>query len=544
MSSRAENLCETNSFQEPLPLEESEAQDEELATKSDNIPVKRVQSFQSLARTQSEIEERTRVIYSVKEKWAIVILASITSAFSTVSSPIYLPAIPTLEKHFHSTTEKINLTVTIYSIFQGISPMLWASLSDTFGRRPILIACLIIYIGADIGLALANSYGVLFGMRILQAFGIASTVAIAGGVVGDLTTRRNRGTYVGAMSGIGLIGNCFGPLIGGAIAGSLGWRAIFWFLTICSGVQIVILCLLLPETNHSIAGDGSIYPSSWANRSPYAYFRLKRAGISVDVEKRVKESRMSILKKIFITTFNKVYSSFKLMLEVDFIFVLIPTSLHYTGWFMSLTALSSLLASNYGFNITQTGCSYLASGFGALSGSFISGRLLSYRYAKRVEKFRNQYIEKGEPVDMTKFNIIGARVELLPFYSAILIIPTIIFGWTIKYHVHYIVPILMTFFNSFSSTSFITGTTALLVDLVPEESASANACINLCRCLLCAVGLAVVDKMITTMGSGWTFTLVSLICFVSMIFIYLAIHYGPVFEARRKARRAHSKQQS
>lgn len=528
------SLCAQNS-EEPLPLQE-DGLDQEVCENSDNIPATKSQSIECLERTQSEMEERSRVIYSVKEKWAIVILASVTSAFSTVSSPIYLPAIPTLERHFHSTTENINLTVTIYSIFQGISPMFWASLSDAFGRRPILIACLVIYLGADVGLALANSYGILFGMRILQAFGIASTVAIAGGVVGDLTTRRNRGSYVGTMSGIGLMGNCFGPLIGGAIAGSLGWRAIFWFLTICCGVQIVILCIFLPETTHSIAGDGSIYPYHWVNRSPYAYFRLKSV-IPVNTEKRVKESPSNVLRKISKTILNKVYGSFKLMLEVDFIFVLIPTSLHYTGWFMSLTALSSLLASNYGFDITQTGCSYLASGFGALSGSFISGRLLSYRYAKRVEKFRNKCIEKGEPVDMTKFNIIGARVELLPYYSAILIIPTLIFGWTIQHHVHYIVPILMTFFNSFSSTSFITGTTALLVDMVPDESASANACINLCRCLLCAVGLAVVDKMITAMGSGWTFTLVSFICLVSMVFIYLAMHYGQVFEAKRKARR-------
>lgn len=496
------------------------------------------ENISSVECNEGTVEEKARVIYTGSEKWLIAITAATASVFSAISSPIYLPALPTLEKYFHSNTEKLNLTVTIYTLFQGISPMFWGSLSDVFGRRPVLLACFLFYMGANIGLALSKSYSVLFGMRILQAFGGASTVAIAGGIVGDITTRRDRGTYLGAVTGIGILGNCFGPLIGGGIAGSLGWRAIFWFLLIASGVQTLLIILLLPETSHVIAGDGSKYPEAPWNRSPYIYFRAKRTGTPQLVESTEKRPTFSVqaVKGVFRIVVERIRRSFRMLVELDFIFVLIPAAFHYTSWFMSLTALSSLLSTEYGFEVTQIGCSYLSSGIGATAGSVISGRLLSYRYKKRITAFRTSCVEKQEPIDMSKFNIIAARTELLPIYSALLVSSILVFGWTIRYHVHYVVPIIMTFFTSYSAVSFITGVTALLVDLIPEESASANACVNLFRCVLCAIGLAVVDKMIKGIGAGWTFTIIGLISLASMIFIYLCLRYGESIAGRREAR--------
>lgn len=532
----------TDVIDRPRLVEPTEAEKEDEHHALNNTLLELSDNMPAVNYTQSAAEEKARVIYSDAEKWLIAITAATASVFSAISSPIYLPALPTLEKYFHTDTEKLNLTVTIYTLFQGISPMFWGSVSDVFGRRPVLLACFLFYMGANIGLALSESYSVLFGMRILQAFGAASTVAIAGGIVGDITTRRNRGTYLGAVTGIGILGNCFGPLIGGGIAGGLGWRAIFWFLLIASGAQTLLIILLLPETSHVIAGDGSKYPEALWNRSPYIYFRAKRTGIPQFVKSTKKEAKsaIQIVSGVCRTVIERVYRSFRMLLEPDFIFVLIPAAFHYTAWFMSLTALSSLLSTEYGFGVTQIGCSYLSSGIGATAGSIVSGKLLSWRYKKRVTAFRTRCLEKQEPVDMAKFSIIAARTELLPIYSGILVSSILVFGWTIKYRVHYVVPIIMTFFTSYSAVSFITGVTALLVDLIPEESASANACVNLCRCVLCAIGLAVVDKMINGIGAGWTFTIVGLISLVSMVFIYLCLHYGESIARRRQAREKQS----
>lgn len=63
-------------------------------------------------------------------------------------------------------------------IFQGLSPSLWGSLADQWGRRPVYLCTMVVYLGANIGLALAPNYPALLVLRMLQAFGSSSVIAI------------------------------------------------------------------------------------------------------------------------------------------------------------------------------------------------------------------------------------------------------------------------------------------------------------------------------------------------------------------------------
>ena len=63
--------------------------------------------------------------FSSRQKWFIVAIASMSATFSGFASNIYFPAIPTIARDVHTTTQNINLTVTSYMIFQGISPTFW-----------------------------------------------------------------------------------------------------------------------------------------------------------------------------------------------------------------------------------------------------------------------------------------------------------------------------------------------------------------------------------------------------------------------------------
>lgn len=83
-------------------------------------------------------------------------------------------------------TEQVNLTITVYMIFQGISPTFWGTISDSYGRRPVLLSTMLIYICACIGLALTPNYAALMVFRMIQAFGSSSVIAISAGVVGDI----------------------------------------------------------------------------------------------------------------------------------------------------------------------------------------------------------------------------------------------------------------------------------------------------------------------------------------------------------------------
>lgn len=78
----------------------------------------------------------------------------------------------------HVSAQMVSLTITSYLIIQGISPLIWGSISDALGRRPIYIASFAVYIIANIGLSFSPNFTVLLVFRGLQAAGSASTVSI------------------------------------------------------------------------------------------------------------------------------------------------------------------------------------------------------------------------------------------------------------------------------------------------------------------------------------------------------------------------------
>lgn len=474
----------------------------------------------------NERSEPPYTIFSENELLFITVAASCAAVFSTISVPIYLSALTELANDFHVTTELINITVTVYSIVQGISPALWGSLADSIGRRPVLMACLIVYIGANIGLALAKNYGFLIGFRILQAAGIASTIPIGSGVIGDVTERRNRGFYMGIFSGLSMVGNAVGPLIGGALAGTLGWRSIFWFLVISASVSLVFMFIMMPETSRKKAGNGSIVPKSRINKAPY--MSLRRYFIK---SAKTQEPNPETLMR---PSPIRIYRTFELFLEKDVFIILLPNAIHYTTWFMLITAQSTLLVRDYHFSTIQLGLSYLANGGGSILGSLISGRVMNYFYQKEVKRFQAQHGKDTiiNPRD-GKFNIHRARLLPLPFISTLQIIGCLVFGWTIEYKTHYIVPILFTALVSFASLFSYNLSSTLIVDLFPKDSSSASAAVNLTRCLLCAAGIAAVDKMDEAMGTGGTFTLMSGFLFLSWGLNFYEIRHGPKFQQER-----------
>jgi MFS family permease len=117
---------------------------------------------------------------------------------ANVQSNIFVPAIPALASAFHRSEQDISLAVTTYLVFQAVTPSFFGSASDTFGRRPIFLLVMAIYIGANIGLALCptSEYWLLLFLRAVQATGGSGVVSIGAGAISDVALPREKGKYM------------------------------------------------------------------------------------------------------------------------------------------------------------------------------------------------------------------------------------------------------------------------------------------------------------------------------------------------------------
>jgi MFS family permease len=109
------------------------------------------------------------------------------------------------------------LLIVLVKIFQGLAPSVIGNLADSAGRRPAYTICFVIYIGANIGLALQNNYAALFVLRCIQSSGSSGTIALSSGVVSDIATVSERGKYLGFITAGSLLGPAIGPVVGGVL---------------------------------------------------------------------------------------------------------------------------------------------------------------------------------------------------------------------------------------------------------------------------------------------------------------------------------------
>ncbi|KAJ5281243.1 hypothetical protein N7478_006615 [Penicillium angulare] len=452
-------------------------------------------------------------IFDKKQKWLIIVVVSTAATFSGCASNIYFPALPTIATDFGVSLELIDLTVTSYLIFQGLAPSLWGPVSDVKGRRVAYAFTFVIFLGACVGLAEAKNYATLIVLRCLQSTGSASTIAIGSGVIGDITTRAERGGFMGIFQAGLLVPVAVGPVIGGALAGTLGWRAIFWLLVIYSGVFLIALLILLPETLRSIVSNGSRVPSNWIAGYPLNVYK-RTTTVKWDPDTTPPPGAKKRIDLI---------GPFRILISKHAAPIIFFLAVYYAVWQMSITAMSSLFKNHYGLSEIQIGLTFIANGVGSMVGTLITGKILDLDYRKIKAKFEAQSVESSSPdtqetqtMTQEDFPLEKARLRLVPLFSVLQCLSLILFGWTIQYRVHIAVPIISTFITGWTVVSMQSVIMTYLVDIYHERSAAASASINLARCLFAAGGTSFVMPLINAVGAGATFTICAAVQIVAL----------------------------
>jgi len=164
-----------------------------------------------------------------------------------LSTDLYLPALPGMGAQFNATPDRINLTLTAFMIFYAFGTLVWGPLSDHFGRKPILIAGLSLYVVSSALCAFTWNVEGLILSRIFQALGGSAAGVVATAIVKDVYSGRKRGSVLAIVQSMVLISPAIAPVIGALLLKFISWRGVFWSLT---GIGVVALAgsFLFTET--------------------------------------------------------------------------------------------------------------------------------------------------------------------------------------------------------------------------------------------------------------------------------------------------------
>jgi MFS transporter, DHA1 family, multidrug resistance protein len=189
----------------------------------------------------------------------LILLFATLSVTIGQSVDIYLSSMPSMVAAFNTTTEVIQLTITIAFIAYGATALIYGPLSDYFGRRIIALVGLIIFIAGSIGAMCAtNIYWLLLG-RVLQGIGFASACGVSAPSISD-TFSGSELTKAYSYTGMTMaITPIVAPLLGGYLQSYFNWHAPFVFLFLYSVLLFILFYKYFPETNQR-RKQSSIHP--------------------------------------------------------------------------------------------------------------------------------------------------------------------------------------------------------------------------------------------------------------------------------------------
>ncbi|RDW57483.1 quinidine resistance protein 2 [Coleophoma cylindrospora] len=472
-------------------------------------------------------------LYSViprKQRIAIIAIAALAGMLSPLTGAIYFPALTTIADDLRVKTSLVNLSITTYQIFQGLAPTFVASLSDNHGRRPAYVLALLIYLVANLALALQNNYAALMVLRCLQSAGSSATIALGNAIVADTVVRAERGRWVG-YTGLGIsLGPALGPVFGGVLNQYLGWHSIFWFLFIISAVLLIGIVILLPETGRAVVGNGSV-PPKWWNLSCVQWLRLKQGKV-LNGGPQVDEDRSTISRP---KRRPNPISALRILLEPEGCITVGFGSILFAGYFMVMTTLSEQLTKRFGYSSTIVGLCFLPIGVGGLLSRFTAGLLFDWNF-RRHARLLGHSIDLARQQQLEMFPIERIRLEICIPMVYVSCGTLLAYAWTLESQASLAGILVSLFFMGLFFSGVQQGFNTLIVDTHADMPATATAANNLFRCLMSAGATAVAPFLIEKIGVGYMGVFISGVWFLLTPLLWLVLFRGKKWRDNERKR--------
>ena len=183
-------------------------------------------------------------------RWALAVLLALLGMLGPFSIDTYLPAFSGIARSLGATPAEMQQTLSAYLFGFAFMNLFHGALSDSLGRRPVVLWGIAVFTLASAGCAMSQSIGQLVFFRALQGLSTGAGIVVSRAVIRDMFAPAQAQKVMSQVTIYFGVAPAVAPLIGGWLFVHLDWHSIFWFLTLVGAALWAANYKLLPETLH------------------------------------------------------------------------------------------------------------------------------------------------------------------------------------------------------------------------------------------------------------------------------------------------------
>ncbi|KAL8979124.1 MAG: hypothetical protein Q9177_006222, partial [Variospora cf. flavescens] len=444
--------------------------------------------------------------WSTGRKIFVLSVGIVSVVNSTFGSSLPSGAIDYLAEYFHVTSQaQLVLPISLFLVGYVFGPIVFAPLSESYGRRIIMVVTFVFFTIFTMACALAPNWPFFLIFRLLCGITASSPIAVVGGMVADAyKDPRIRGRAMAFFMAATTCGPQLAPIISGFIS-VVSWRWTFWVGLIIAGISLAFL-IFMPETYG---------PTILQRRAERMRKETGNPNIFAPIELEKKGARQMM-------TITLTRPIRMILFEAIVLFTCIYVSIAYAIFYLFFQAYPLIFEGTYGFNTGTAGLAFLAIAVGAL----LSLAIFMYwdSVLVRAKKTNAPWTLIEE----------YRRLPLACLGGPLYVISLLWLGWSSNVKVHWIVPILSGIPFGMGFMLIFMALLNYVTDAYEIFAASAMAATSACRSIFGAVLPLAAKPMYKSLGIAWASSLLAFLSLGMSIIPFAFIQYGDRIRSNSK----------